>query len=190
MLADIREDVHEPDELAGQLGENLAERVFVALAERPVCVFAHRDVVVDVDDFPAEAVGEIPGHEEREITKAAKAGPLLETARLQRASQADGERLALVPERSLRLGAHVAAEEIDEIIGSKLVRAQVLTLERGLDQILEVLGWRLLQERIVHPYLLADDETAKRIPVRRRDATRRFVRDFGPIIRGRRRIAI
>ena len=85
-----------PTNLQDSSPKTSRKRLVLGPAQRAVGVLAHRLVVVDVDQAAAEAVREEAGHEQREVAEAAQAGALLGAAALERASEPERQRLAML----------------------------------------------------------------------------------------------
>jgi hypothetical protein len=111
-----------------------------------------------------EAVGEEAGHEQREIAQIPEASPLFHPAAVKGAAQPEGQRLVLViAEGDAFAGAHEAAQEVDEVVGRQFGGVELLARQRRLDQLLEVLGWRVIHRlppRFAN-YTPAEPEAAK-----------------------------
>src|SRR5690606_912126 len=130
------------------LAENIRKRVRLVVREPTVRLLAERDVVVDVDQTPVEAVAEEPGQEERTVANPAQLFPLQRPLGLERTGQADTERLV-----HLRRGPRGATrrdeahQEIDEVVRRPLRGPYLLTLHRALDLLPEELDRRLVAKQ-------------------------------------------
>ena len=70
-----------------------------------------------------------------------------EPPRLERPSQPEGQRLSVRPEPIGGVGPDELAQQVHEVVLGQIAGLQMLASERGLDQFLEVLDWRLLAEK-------------------------------------------
>src|SRR6267378_5938227 len=83
-LADLREHVHEPDELRPELRKDRRERVGLYSAQHAVRAAADADVIIHVYELAIQGIGEKPGHEQRDVADVFEGGALPDAAALER----------------------------------------------------------------------------------------------------------
>jgi hypothetical protein len=148
-LADFIESVDQRLKFARELRVNrryAAARhgALHGIRQRTVCVSAHRDVVVDVDQFAREAAREKSRDEQGDVAEALQAplprsgGRRLERIRqhLRQRSDAQALRRALVQ----RVGAGEHREQVDDVLLGLLVDIEMLMLARSVKRVTKELA--------------------------------------------------